>query len=279
MNKKVIFLHIPKAAGSTLRSIIRRQYPDHQVHQITTTPTLQESINRFKKLSDKQKKKIHCLMGYGVFGLDNHLNGSTEYVTMFRKPVSRVISNYYFVRRDSGHRLHEQVTKRNLSLRKYVTSGLNKALDNQIVRNVSGQSTNEASEEMLSKAKKNIDNHFGVVGLVEKFDKSIILMKKKFGWRDVSYVKKNVTKERPKKDEINKDVLECIKKRNKLDLKLYNYAEKKFTQALHRVDLDRELRNLRFRCWVRSSTAKILRPLKMKAKEKARKGLAALGLR
>ena len=271
MSRNLIFLHIPKAAGSTLRSIIKRQYPDQQVYQIWSIPSLQRSIDEFKGLPESERKNVRFLTGHWVFGLHGHLIGSTEYVTMLRKPVSRVISNYYHVRRSSEHRLHEEVMEKDMSLREYVASGVNAALDNQMVWDVVGASQKREDEKMLRRAKENIERFFGIVGLVERFDESLLLMKKYFGWGDVSYRKRNVTHDRPGRDDIPRDVFREIKERNHLDVELYKFAEKKLLRKLREVDLSGELRRLHFKCWMRSVKAKL--------KGQVGQKLAKLGLR
>jgi len=270
-NKNLIFLHIPKSAGSTLKDIIDRQYPDYRVHHISTKPDLQKSISDFQNLSQSKREKVRCVTGHGTFGLHKYLTGSTEYITMIREPVSRIISNYYYVRRSPDHRLYEEINSEEISLYEYVKNEVNSKINNQATRNIAGSNSSEYSIDTLKKAKKNIEEHFGVVGLVGRFDKSLLLMGKKLGWNNISYVKKNVTSNRPQKEDIPKRVLREIKRKNRLDVELYKHAKERLNQKLNEIDFSRELRNLRIQCWLRS--------LKSKTKDKAKRGLAKLGLR
>lgn len=259
MGQNIIFLHIPKAAGSTLRTIIRRQYSTSQVHIVSSVPDLQQSISQFRSPPLSERAEIRCLMGHGTHGLHDELSGSTEYLTMFRHPVSRVLSNYYYVRRSPEHRLHEKVTKDEMSLPEYVSSGVNAVLDNQIVRDVTGMKAGDSKpdEETLQQAKSNLDEQFGVVGLVERFDESLLLMKRRYGWSDVSYRKRNVTSSRPRKEDLPSDLIQEIEERNHLNTDLYQYAARKLNRELQQIQLGPELRLLRFQCWLRSTNAEI----------------------
>jgi hypothetical protein len=272
MSRNVIFLHIPKAAGTTLRSVIHRQYPDRQVHQIWSVPSLEESISEFKDLPPERRKEIRFLTGHGVFGLHSFLKGETEYVTMLRRPVSRVISNYYYVLRSPGHRLYKDVAEEGMTLHEYVSSGINRVLDNQMVRQVTGIGGDEdPGEEVLDQAKENLDMWFGVVGLVERFDESLVLMKERYGWGDVSYRKRKVASDRPGREDLSRALLRKIEERNRLDTELYEYGQKRLNRELSAADLSRELTSLRRKCWTRSKKAQL--------KEKVSEGLSFLGLR
>jgi hypothetical protein len=272
MNPNVIFLHIPKTAGATLRSAIHRQYPDRQTHQISTVPSVEVSISEFKDFPPERRKEIRFLSGHGVFGLHSFLEGDTEYVTMLRRPISRVISGYHYILRSPQHRLYEDVAEGGMSLHEYVSSGVNQELDNQMVRRVVGiKGSEEPGEGTLDQAKENLNEWFGVVGLVECFDESLLLMKKRYGWGDVSYHRRNSAPDRPKKEDYPQHVVREIKQRNRLDAELYEYGKERLSGKLEEIDLSEELRSLRRRCWMRSKGVQL--------KDKINQSLASIGLR
>jgi hypothetical protein len=181
--------------------------------------------------------------------------GSTEYITMLRRPVDRVISNYCFVARTPEHRHYETVTgEGGMSLYEYVSSGVNKALDNQMVKNISGSNTKnmKSDREALRKAKRNMKKWFGVVGLVEHFDRSITLMKKKYKWKDVSYCKKKVSNDKPNRQDLADRTINEIKKKNQLDLELYRFAEERINKEIKNANIEKELYSLYFKCWIKN---------------------------
>jgi hypothetical protein len=158
---------------------------------------------------------------------------------MLRDPVDRLVSHYYYVLRDSTHYLHQRVTSEKMSLRDYVAAGMTKELDNGQVRFLSGafyrDPFGQCSRDLLEYAKENLRNHFAVVGLAERFDDTVRLLAARYGWKDMSYVRKNVTSERPAIDELPPNTLEAIRSVNLLDMELYAFAAELFETALRRL--------------------------------------------
>jgi hypothetical protein len=122
-----------------------------------------------------------------------------------------------------------------MSLKDYVSSGISKEMDNGQVRQLGGSKLSFVSKEHLEDAKNNIENCFSIVGFTERFDETLILLKKRFGWK-INYIRKNVTKNRPKKEQIDKATQEIIRRNNKLDLKLYDVVKKKFDKVISQID-------------------------------------------
>lgn len=256
----VIFLHIPKAAGSTLSSVVQRQYEPNATFKIDGLH-IRESIDEFKKIPEAKKEKIRLLSGHMFFGLHEFLPQPSTYITMLRNPVDRVISHYYHVIRHPNHYLYQEVTSRNMNLRDYVSSGISMELDNGQTRDISGEGIvqkpfpdkgigfGQCPAEMLQRAKRNLREHFAVVGLSERFDESLILLKRTFGWATPCYVKSNVGENRPHKRDISIDELKVIEKYNELDVQLHKYAGEMFeeliTQQSPLPSFERELKEFK----------------------------------
>ena len=64
--RAVIFLHIPKTAGTTLLEILDRQYPPETVYSFGADA--HESTARFKALDDPKKMSIRLLRGHMAYG-------------------------------------------------------------------------------------------------------------------------------------------------------------------------------------------------------------------
>lgn len=237
-NQTVIFLHIPKAAGSTLNTIIERQY---RSNTIFTIKDLRISINKLKKLPESKKEKFKVLRGHMGFGLDTFLPQPSTYVTLLRDPVERIISHYYFVLRSPKHYLYKTVRTSGMSLKDYASVGVSLELDNGQMRLIAGNRGEEnqgigfghCTIEMLERAKRNLRDRFAVVGLAEEFDKTLTLLKQAFRWDNTFYTKQNVTESRPSKRDISTEVLQTIQKHNEFDVELYEYAKNLFQEQFN----------------------------------------------
>jgi hypothetical protein len=216
-NKISIFQHIPKTAGSTLRSILIKNYDSGEV----CVANREEMITKLNDLSEDELEKIKCLNGHVLFGIHEHLsNRPYEYYTLLRDPVEHVISEYYFILRKPNNLSHNIVT--NMSFEEFITSEQFKGrTSNRQTFFVSG-----GVQDDINLAKENLENYYVVVGITEMFEESLYLIAQELGWKNYRYKKKNVTKERPLREDFPEEVIEIIKKNNELDFELYNFGKR-----------------------------------------------------
>ncbi|MGE7636131.1 sulfotransferase family 2 domain-containing protein [Bacillus paramycoides] len=219
----LIYLHIPKTGGTTLKNIIKRQYHPKEVW-----------FHMEKDMIPKMEKRgnvdqLKCVGGHCWYGLHEYFEKQFQYFTMLRNPIDRVISEYYYILRRPNHNAYPQI--KNMTLMEFIQNFSLKS-SNQQTRRISGSIHNPN----LDHAKTNLKNDFVVAGLSEMFDDSIFLMKKAFNWQDISYSKENVTQKRPAIDEISKDILNELKKRNAMDIELYAFAKELLTEKLESLD-------------------------------------------
>lgn len=221
----VIFTHIPKTAGNTFASILYKQY-DYETEIIDTygKDSLPENINY---------DNIKCVVGHHQFGLHTHIPRPSQYITVLRDPVDRVISDYYFDLKFHGKKIED-----------WPIQPFIKHFSNRQTRWIAGN-----DQEDLALAKANLNDHFIFAGLTEWFDESLFIMKQKLGWQDISYKKYNVNEKRSKVDQVSDDVLDEIKKHNQLDIQLHAYVKNKLQMELNNLDGDaqKELRQYKNR--------------------------------
>jgi hypothetical protein len=131
-----------------------------------------------------------------------------------------------------------------MSLKDYVVSGILE-LDNGQTRSLAGVTDvgfGECSSEVLELAKDHLRDYFAVVGLTERFDETLILMKKALKWNTPPfYVRLNVSRNRPRLEDIAKDTLDLIARYNELDCELYEYASKILQRRIQEQDIEKEL--------------------------------------
>lgn len=237
----VIFIHIPKTGGMTLQRILEKQYKFNNTFTINSR-YFYESIEQFKHLPESQRAAIKLLQGHMFFGLHEFLPMPCSYITILRNPIDRIISHYYYVIQNPTHYLYQSVISQKMNLRDYVCSGLSPELDNCQTRLLSGVQepigVGQCSFELLEKAKTNLKSHFAVVGLLERFNETLILLKENFRWKMPFYIRQNKTQKPSNYNykNISPEILEAIIKNNKLDIKLYKYGEKLFEELIVKQD-------------------------------------------
>lgn len=244
----VLFLHIPKTAGSTLREVLKRCY-GNSMYSIDGGD-VRRSKKKLLSIPVSRRAELRLIEGHMGFGWHEFLPQACTYITILREPIDRIISHYYYVLRTPEHYLHQTVTSQKMTLEDFVSSGITEETDNGQTRLLSGAEEplqrpfaqgsirfGECSVQILERAKQNLHAHFSVIGLVERFDETLMLLKQTFGWRIPFYIPENVTRHRPRKEEIPRETLELIKRHNELDISLYEYVTKIFEESLKQQPL------------------------------------------
>lgn len=237
----VIFLHIPKAAGTTLQQIINRHYPKSERYAFDADA--EASIAAFKALPEETKRQYRLISGHMGFGLHQYMSQPTTYITILRDPVERVISYYHHILRNPPHYLYDWARKNNVDFEKFSESQITTEIDNGQTRLLAGENYmwtvpyGECTLDMLTQAKRNLQNHFSVVGIANQFDKTLILLKLTFGWDDLFYVRANVTKGRPEKKSISPTAQANIERDNQFDIQLYQFAQQLLNEQISRQGL------------------------------------------
>ena len=235
----IVFLHIPKAAGSTLHHIFDKAYRKDEVFTIDGMEPF-ESMDRFKKLPVENRSKIRLLKGHLPFGLHSFLPSFHSYITLLRDPVERVVSYYYYVLRNKDHYLHDRVKGTGMTMGDFVHSRITTEINDFQVRMISGALNDygfgKCPDELLPLALDNLDKYFSVVGLVEYFDETLLLMRETLDWKFLPiYKKKNVTRGRKASKDLDSDIVDHIKELNQLDCKLYDHVASNFQNELNSI--------------------------------------------
>lgn len=229
----IIFLHIPKTAGSTLQGLLRRHYRGDALYVVDGVT---RTVDSLIALSDVEKRRIRMIAGHIPYGLHEHLPQPATYFTLLREPVDLVISYYYYLKREVTHPYHALVNEPDMTLSKFLDLRIDNTISNIQTRLLAGKVYNEVYEECtaedLERAKEHLHESFAVVGLTEAFDETLLLLQGVFGWRNLYYARVNVTRQRPLRAEISPDIYEAICQHNQLDLELYRYAADRFSTRL-----------------------------------------------
>jgi hypothetical protein len=245
-----IHLHIPKNAGTTLGRSLRLgigMWPPQRMLHLRTALGFynlrhyESRLERIGKLSPKQLARIRLFEAHAGYGLHEFLPTPSAYITLLREPVDRVLSIYF------THRARGRIAP-DLSLGEFAQThdpGRLWWIDNAQVRYLAGERgrilncpPGEVTRSHLELAKERLENEFFFFGLVEQFDLSVNLLRRRLGWKRLYYSTSNVTKSRRPKDEMLKEDLDAVRAINELDLELYEHASKLFGDAVDREGAD-----------------------------------------
>ncbi|MDN5203108.1 sulfotransferase family 2 domain-containing protein [Fulvivirgaceae bacterium BMA10] len=229
---KVVFLHIPKAGGTTLRHILLSQYERKNIFY-TVDGNPDQSEKKYLGLDEKSRNGIKLVIGHIGFSDVFFLNDKKKFITMLRDPVARVISHYYYAKKSPDHYLYNHINEKKLTLMEYVQEMPTIELENGQTRLISGLNVplGACSNEMLEMAKKNLKMNFTAVGLMERFDESLILYKRRLNWRNPYYIKANVSKEK-KNSTVSQEIIDIILENNQFDIALYEFVKQNFDQEV-----------------------------------------------
>jgi len=236
----IIFLHIPKAAGTSLYEIIRREYRGRNIRVVQGS---QEGIEGFKGEPEADRHAVDVLMGHVYYGIHRHLRAPASYMTMLREPVDRLVSQYAFVRQEPAHHLHSRVVDGGLSLAEFAS--MNIESDNGQVRRLNELGywqlpLGRVTQGMLDAAKRRLREDIRVFGLSERFDDSLRLFRRALGWRSVEQPRANVTRSRPRVEELSEKDLAAVREQCRFDIELYKFAGELFEERLEAIEAGSE---------------------------------------
>jgi Galactose-3-O-sulfotransferase len=242
-----VYLHIPKTGGVTLRAALRHKYP-------ATTLELHSpsDLEPLALLPLEERRAASVVTGHLPYGVHRYIPQESDYITILRDPVARVISTYHHVLRHPNHWFHDEVARSGMRLEEFVRAS-NGPADNLQTRLISGRGSGRlvshgsgrpertgVGAEALEEAKRNLD-HFLVVGLTERFDESFLLIRRALGWKLPMYATRNAANGYVNPP--SAEAIRLIRQRDRLDVELYEHARGLFSAAVGREgpSLRREL--------------------------------------
>ena len=214
-----IFLHVPKTAGTTLWLILRRQYSPRAVLRVDNDAELAAPM-------EAQWGEVRVLVGHLAYGCHRFPRRPT-YVTMLRDPLERILSLY-------GHWL--RCTDTPLCLDDYL-SMRDVGTDNCQTRMLAGPEAQalpfgQCDRAVFEEAKRHLTGNIAVAGLTERFDETLMLLERRFGWRLPCYVPENVGDNRIRREALPPSLLRRIWEMTQWDRELYALAAARFEEQI-----------------------------------------------
>jgi len=198
-------IHIPKTGGRSFDAVLKGEYGEPQVFNMTRDILRKTS----KKLEETLPEKFSVLHGHLRFQdlLPVYQKQPAPVVTWLRDPVERVISNYYFLmeRIQAGARPNQE-HKRNESLRDHIH---NRDAQNIMTKFLDGI----RPEEML------------FIGILEHFEEDLRYLGRLLQWKPVPAPFLNSNRQfRTQFPSVSSELREEIRRLNGEDQALYDEA-------------------------------------------------------
>lgn len=223
------FVHIPKTAGTTFRLLLENSFKPINVlpsqRDIIKNGGTYPSFNRLKELLDERSRQTRFVTGHFPYSLHSVFSNQVIKMVFLRDPIDRVLSNIF-------HMKNNDDTFKDLSLEYIYERGISHfsnlqtrhLIDAEFSSKMQFLERNKLQGNLFSQAKFNLaDCDF--VGMTEHFEASVLLANKMFGFDLNPNKKVNVTK---KKSTASPELIELIKKQNRMDTKLYKFGMQKF---------------------------------------------------
>jgi hypothetical protein len=180
----LLFMHIPKTAGTALRETILNNYKQSEVAYIYPDPP-GFPVRNLRDLPLAQRAHFHFAVGHFQYGIHEDVPNDYSYFTIVRNPVRRVWSHYqYLVEYGSPFLVNGAHIK---SLEEVLESRVTANLDNLMVRCFAGVDENafppgSINAEIYDLAARHAQDAFLYIGHQERIGDAYGFLQRKFGW-------------------------------------------------------------------------------------------------
>lgn len=216
-NKPLVFLHVPKTAGVSVRNLFEKWYGEglYKHYRNTGTNRLPSRRNWQDVTSAEQPV---CLFGHfnaaRGFGVEDYYPDARQFVTILRDPLERAISGYYYTKKTAAN---------------WKDTPVSASIDLDTRLRTTEVSMLDFFPRPVSRSnyKDIIEEYFVEVGLVERLSESMARIAKALGF---SYAKDalphlNAT---PREDAGSADARDHFMERFALDYDVFNYVRSKY---------------------------------------------------
>ncbi|NUQ05112.1 MAG: sulfotransferase family 2 domain-containing protein [Anaerolineae bacterium] len=231
----LFFIHIPKTAGTSVIDFLDRHYSADEI----APAMLPEQL---VLIPQGEIEKYRLLRGHFGYKYRMLLPKNTKTITILRDPIERIISYYYYLRRESArlprNRVPEHVrVATSLSLEEFASS-----------KELYFLTSNCQVSTLISTPRQNIDvySHSQIVDLIttrlselffvgftEILESSVETLCTLLGWcNDVSVQHLNTNQDHPSAKDLPSQVRQTIQDRNIYDYYLYNLAKSMFPTSV-----------------------------------------------
>ena len=254
---KVIFLHINKCGGSSLRHMLMSEYSWCEIAPVPVRPftfTFPYPVIRGTTEIEYQEilwpddfRNYKLVMGHYDWRVTKKLP-DWKIMTVLRDPVRQLLSHYYFIERarDQYGDLWEEIGPMGFSgwvRSKHVMPFLNDQtrvlsggwvypVEDEQKRAMYGQEAN------YTRAISNLCNLRMTFGLLERLDESVKLFNHAFGWQLPEPIHVNKAQVNTDDIDLDKSTIDYVKQLQHKDMRLYKAAQDTFNRQIQKFAND-----------------------------------------
>ena len=256
----LVFLRLPKTAGTTMQTIFERCLPDANFHgeihgfasALLVRPT-HEIAKKFDELPPHERRAIRCFVDEHV-GMDiaTVFDRPVQFFTIVREPVDRAISHFFHNRASDHLPCHPFI--KNKTIEEYLDSGMGIDADNHQVRVLSGCASLDCQWDSqgralsaapvrrrhLELAQRNIEERFIVAAPMEQFSALVWFFKRLYNWpvhRALFNIKNDSAGSgRPTVDVVSAETRNRLRQMNQYDTELYEWVKERFADQIAQME-------------------------------------------
>lgn len=237
------FLHIPKTAGTTFMAALDRQF---QTEQVCPGKLWRDLL----RLNAADLSRFRLFRGHFYNLLQPYLGRQVRTLTFLRDPIERALSHYAHVVREPGHSFHKHALELG-SLEAFIADPLTRPMISNFQtrslglpfdirgiaarfgadqlkalafeRHIETWMPEPGDEEALLQTALTRLHEMAFVGLVERFDESLVRLDRLSGWsvREIAGIRLNQSPQRITRDSLDPTTRAALEQANRLDRALY----------------------------------------------------------
>lgn len=242
----VVFTHIPRTGGTTLRQVLRRQYARSEFLQVDgNTRNTYRLLDREPR---ERRERIRCVTGHLPYGVHALFRRPVLYITMLRDPVSRFMSTFRSLQFFPNHPHYDPIVTRGGDPWDYLRFLVREASDGEVLnaqayqlagrRALSGEISND---NVLALARRHIGEEYTFAGLSEEYDTSLIQLTDLMSWGRAEYIRRSSSS---RDGTLSNALRQAIVEHNRLDVQLYQFVVERFKSRVQKSPvLDQRVRH------------------------------------
>jgi hypothetical protein len=217
----LVFVHIPKCAGSSFRQVLKRWFGPEVLFIDTHDPA------ELRRAVEARAAPPEAIAGHTPFGLLDGLPLSPGYVTLVRHPLDRFVSVWRHARRTPEDPLHAAA---GLDLEAFYDFTLADARARR--RTVAVQCQFIGAARTFEAARQAIDSSYVLAAPIERYPEFVEACAARWGQPARIPPPRNVSQDPPIPDEVRQRLLPRIAEDHREDLALYEHVRARFDARL-----------------------------------------------